>query len=171
MIKYHVTLKKPASHEIFKTGRFYQDYMVLNHKKCHYLYIGENTAQDSFTFEDLKSIESKFIFHNHIKNIFRKLSEIYLKVRKLSGYTVIAFSRVAGPLGNDQGRFFFGPKKLVPINCPLPLHNYMFVCLSGVFCGILRRNFPICLIFWKKSYYFYGMKLEQQNGLKLIRYF
>ena len=147
VIQYHVTLIKPASHEIFKTGRFYQDYMVLNHKKCHYLYIGENTAQDSFTFEDLKSIESKFIFHNHIKNIFRKLSEIYLKVRKLSGYTVIAFSRVAGPLGSVQGRFFFGPKKLVPINYPLPLQNYLFVCLSRVFCGIPRRNFLICLIF------------------------
>lgn len=147
VIQYHVTLIKPASHKIFKTGRFYQDYLVLNHKECRYKCIGKTTAQNSFTFEDLKSIESKFIFHNHIKNIFRKLSEIYLKVRKLSGYTVIAFSRVAGPLGNDQGRFFFGPKKLVPINYPLPLQNYLFVCLSRVFCGIPRRNFLICLIF------------------------
>ena len=57
----------------FITYWFYQDYMVISHKNCHYMYTGKNTVQSRFTFEDLKTIENKFIFHDHIKRSVEKV--------------------------------------------------------------------------------------------------
>ena len=66
------------------TEWFFENYIVLNQKKCHYKCIGRNTKNDKFKFDKLLlenskeevvldiTIENKLTFDSHIKDVCGK---------------------------------------------------------------------------------------------------
>ena len=64
------------------TEWFFENYMALNQKICHYMWIDRNTENDKFEFDNLilenskavlgVTIHNKLIFDSHIKNIVGK---------------------------------------------------------------------------------------------------
>ena len=66
------------------TEWFFENYMVLNQTKCHYLSIGRNTEDNKFEFDNLLlenskeevvlgiTIDNKLTFDSHIKNYLQK---------------------------------------------------------------------------------------------------
>ena len=65
----------------------FENCMVLNQRKCYYMYIGRNTENDKFEFDNLLlenskeevvlgvTIDNKLTFDSHIKNICRKTGQ------------------------------------------------------------------------------------------------
>ena len=87
------------------TESFFENYMVLNQKKCHFICIGSNTENDKFEFDNLLlenskeevvlgfTTDNKLTCDSQIKNIDRKAGQKlcgllgttnYLKVKKAS---------------------------------------------------------------------------------------
>ena len=72
---------------ILSSNCLYQNFIALNHRKCHCICISKSTGQDSFTFEDLCltsskdedilsiTINNKLNFNNLIEKICRKASQ------------------------------------------------------------------------------------------------
>ena len=72
--------------------------MILNPKKCYYMYLGKNSNNDRFAFDNLclensneevilgVTIDDKVTFDSHIKNICRKAGQ---KLCALSAYLMI----------------------------------------------------------------------------------
>ena len=66
------------------TNRFFENYLILNSKKCHYMCIGKNRADDTFLhnvkkFKNSKEetivgviIDKKLSFNSHINRICKK---------------------------------------------------------------------------------------------------
>ena len=66
---------------------FYENFMILNPNKCHYMCIGKNTESDIFKFENVClenskeevilgiTIDNKLTFDSHIKSICQKASQ------------------------------------------------------------------------------------------------
>ena len=90
------------------TEWFYENYMILNPQKCHYMSIGNNAENDKFEFEDLClenseeevilgiTIDNKLSFDSHIKKICRNIGQ------KLS-----VLLRIASYLELDQKKLLF----------------------------------------------------------------
>ena len=87
---------------------FYQNYMVLNAEKCHYMCLGRNTENATFRFnqkvyENSKeetilgiTIDNKLTFYSHVKEICKKTSQ---KISDLS--------RIAAYLSDSQKKLIF----------------------------------------------------------------
>ena len=75
---------------------FYENFMILNPDKCHYMYIGKNTESDIFKFENVClenskeevisgiTIDNKHIFDSHIKSMCRKTGQKLSAVSRIS---------------------------------------------------------------------------------------
>ena len=90
------------------TNWFYENFMVLNSKKCHFMCIGKDVENETFTFKDVcyKSskeevilgitIDKKLSFDSHIR-----------KMCKTSGQKLNALSRITTFLNRDQKSIIF----------------------------------------------------------------
>ena len=68
------------------TKWFYENYMVLNSGKFHFIYLGKNTENETYFFKnnEMKNsseektlgmiIDNKLKFKSHVKNLFKKAS-------------------------------------------------------------------------------------------------
>ena len=87
---------------------FYENFMILNPAKCHYVCIGKNTESDVFKFENVClenskeevilgiTIDSKLTFDSHIKTMCRK-----------AGQKLSALSRISPYLETDKKELLF----------------------------------------------------------------
>ena len=78
------------------TKWFYENYMVLNSGKCHFMCLGKNTEKETYFFNNTEiknsseeknlgiTIDNKLKFKSHVKNLCRKASQ---KIRVLSRLT------------------------------------------------------------------------------------
>ena len=78
------------------TKWFYENYMVLNSGKCHFMCLGKNTENETYFFNNTEiknsseeknlgiTIDNKLKFKSHVKNLCRKASQ---KIRVLSRLT------------------------------------------------------------------------------------
>ena len=90
------------------TNWFYENFMVLNSKKCHFMCIGKDVENETFTFKDVcyksskeevilgKTIDKKLSFDSHIR-----------KMCKTSGQKLNALSRITTFLNRDQKSIIF----------------------------------------------------------------
>ena len=90
------------------TNWFYENFMVLNSRKCHFMCIVKDGENETFTFKDAcyKSskeevilgitIDSKLSFDSHIRKICKK-----------SGQKLNALSRITTFLNKDQKSIIF----------------------------------------------------------------
>ena len=100
---------------------FYENFMILNPTKCHYMCIGKNTEIDIFKFENVClenskeevilgiTIDNKLTFDSHIKSMCRK-----------AGQKLSALSRISPYLETDKKELLF--KRMVKSQfsyCPL----------------------------------------------------
>ena len=103
------------------TEWFFENYMVLNQTKCHYLSIGRNTEDNKFEFDNLLlenskeevvlgiTIDNKLTFDSHIKNTCRK-----------AGQKLGALLRITNYLNASQKKLIFsGMIKSQLSYCPL----------------------------------------------------
>ena len=86
----------------------FQNYMVLNQKKCHYMCIGRDTKNDKFELDNLLlenskeevvlavTIDNKLTFDIHIKSICRK-----------AGQKLGALLRITNYLNSSQKKLIF----------------------------------------------------------------
>ena len=77
---------------------FYENYMVLNADKCHFMCLGKNTEEETFTFNEIVMknskeekilgviIDNKLSFKSHIKELCKKASQKLAALSRLSGY-------------------------------------------------------------------------------------
>ena len=77
---------------------FYENFMILNPNKCHYMCIRKNTESDIFKFENVclensieelilgVTIDNKLTFDNHIKSICRKAGQKLSALSRISPY-------------------------------------------------------------------------------------
>ena len=87
---------------------FYENFMILNPNKCHFMCVGKNTESDIFKFENVClenskeevilgiTIDNKLTFDSHIKSICRKADQ------QLS-----ALSRILPYLETDKKELLF----------------------------------------------------------------
>ena len=100
---------------------FYENFMILNPKKCHYMCIGKSTESDIFKFENVClenskeevilgiTIDDKLTFDSHIKSICRK-----------AGQKLSALSRISPYLETDKKELLFKSMVQSQFNyCPL----------------------------------------------------
>ena len=90
------------------TESFFENYMVLNQKKCHFICIGSNTENDKFEFDNLLlenskeevvlgvTIDNNLTFDSHIKNTCRK-----------AGQKLGALLRITNYLNSSQKKAYF----------------------------------------------------------------
>ena len=69
------------------TKWFYENYMVLNSGKCHFLCLGKSTENETYFFHNTKmknsseekilgiTIDNKLKFKSHVKNLCKKSSQ------------------------------------------------------------------------------------------------
>ena len=69
------------------TKWFYENYMVLNSEKCHFMCLGQNTVNEIFVYDKIEMknskeekilrliIDNKLRFKSHAKNICKKASQ------------------------------------------------------------------------------------------------
>ena len=69
------------------TKWFYENYMVLNSGKCHFMCLGQNTVNEIFVYDKIEMknskeekilrliIDNKLTFKSHAKNICKKASQ------------------------------------------------------------------------------------------------
>ena len=91
-----VDLIKGMLHKDFMavTEWFYDNYMVLNPRKCHYMCLEKNSNNDKFVFDNLglenrneevilgTAIDNKLTFDSHMKNICRKADQNFVHYRE-----------------------------------------------------------------------------------------
>ena len=78
---------------------FYEDYMILNTEKCHYMCMGKDVEEnESLQISSRQKINSKeevilainidrkLSFHQHIKNIYKKTGEKQSSLLRISPY-------------------------------------------------------------------------------------
>ena len=80
---------------------FYENFMILNPNKCHYMCIGKNSESDIFKFENVClenskeevilgiTIDNKLTFDSHIKSICRKADQKLSALSRISPYLEI----------------------------------------------------------------------------------
>ena len=69
------------------TKWFYENYMLLNSGKCHFMCLGKNTENETYFFSNTEmknssaeeilgiTIDNKLNFKRHVKNLCRKASQ------------------------------------------------------------------------------------------------
>ena len=69
------------------TKWFYENYMVLNSGKCHFMCLGQNTVNETFVYDNIEMknskeekilgviIDNKLRFKSHVKNLCKKASQ------------------------------------------------------------------------------------------------
>ena len=90
------------------TNWFYQNFMVLNSKKCHFMCISKDGENETFTFKDVcyKSSKDEVILGITIDNKLSFDSHIR-KMCKKSGQKLNALSRITTFLNKDQKSIIF----------------------------------------------------------------
>ena len=80
------------------TEWFFENYMVLNQTKCHYMSIGRNPEDDKFEFDNFLlgnskeevvlgiTVDNKFTFDSCIKNICRKAGQKLGALLRITNY-------------------------------------------------------------------------------------
>ena len=108
------------------TNWFYENFMVLNSKKCHFMCIGKDGENETFTFKDVcyKSSKEEVILGITIDNKLSFDSHIR-KMCKKSGQKFNAHSRITTFLNKDQK--------------------------SIIFNAMIKSQFSYCPIIWKFS--------------------
>ena len=90
-------VKQNLSQDLLKLSEwFYENFMILNLEKCHYMCLGKDSAGDLLRFcgEDLVAseletvlgiqIDNKLNFENHIKSLCNKASQILGALQRIS---------------------------------------------------------------------------------------
>ena len=61
------------------TKRFYENYIVLNWGKCHFMCLGQNTVHEKFVYDNIEmknceeeKIDNKLRFKRYVKNLCEK---------------------------------------------------------------------------------------------------
>ena len=90
------------------TNWFYENFVVLNSKKCHFMCIGKDGKNETFTFKDVcyKSSKEEVILGITIDNKLSFDSHIR-KMCKKSGQKLNALSRITTFLNKDQKSIIF----------------------------------------------------------------
>ena len=77
------------------TNWFYENFMVLNSKKCHFMCIGRDGENETFTFKDANhknnkeevilgiTIDNKLNFDTHIRNMCKKSSQKIISLSRI----------------------------------------------------------------------------------------
>ena len=93
------------------THWFYENFMALNSKKCHFMCIGRDGENETFTYKDVCyknskeevilgiTIDNKLNFDSHIRKMCKK-----------SGKKLKALPRISNFLNKDQKRIIFNAK-------------------------------------------------------------
>ena len=80
------------------TKWFYENYMVLNSSKCHFMCIDKNTGKDTYLFNNNEmkisseekvlgiTIDNKRKFKSHVKNLCKKASQKIWALSHLTNY-------------------------------------------------------------------------------------
>ena len=107
------------------TNWFYENFTVLNSKKCHFMCIGKDGENETFTFKDVcyKSSKEEVILGITIDNKLSFDSHIR-KMCKKSGQQLNALSRITTFLNKDQKSIIFNAMiksqfSYCPIICPI----------------------------------------------------
>ena len=78
------------------TEWFFENYMVLNAGKCHFMCLGKNTENETFTFKDTIMsnskeekilgviIDNRLTFSSHIRELCKKASEKISALSRIS---------------------------------------------------------------------------------------
>ena len=80
------------------TKWFYENYMVLNSGKCHFMCLGQNTVNETFVYDNIEMknskeekilgviIDNKLRFKSHVKNLCKKASQKIWALSRLINY-------------------------------------------------------------------------------------
>ena len=80
------------------TKWFYENYMVLNSDKCHFMCLGQNTVNETFVYDNTEMknskeekilgviIDNKLRFKSHVKNLCKKASQKIWALSRLINY-------------------------------------------------------------------------------------
>ena len=80
------------------TKWFYENYMVLNSGKCHFMCLGKNTENETYFFKNTEmknsseekslgtTIDNKLKFKSHVKNLCKKASQKIWTLSRLTNY-------------------------------------------------------------------------------------
>ena len=102
------------------TEWFFENYMVLNAGKCHFMCLGKNTENETFIFKDTimsnseeekilgVTIDNRLTFSSHIRELCKKASQ------KIS-----ALSRISNQLNDSEKNLFNAVVKSQFNYCPL----------------------------------------------------
>ena len=103
------------------TEWFFENYMVLNAGKCHFMCLGKNTENETFSFKDTITnsskeekilgviIDNRLTFSSHIRELCKKASQ------KIS-----ALSRISSQLNDSEKTLLFNAVVKSQFNfCPL----------------------------------------------------
>ena len=80
---------------------FFENYMVLNAGKCHFMCLGKNAENETFTFKDTivtnrneekilgVSINNRLVFSSHIRELCKKSSQKISALSRISNQLMI----------------------------------------------------------------------------------
>ena len=80
------------------TKWFYENYMVLNSGKCHFMCLGQNTVIEAFVYDNIEMknskeekilgviIDNKLRFKSHVKDLSKKASQKIWALSRLINY-------------------------------------------------------------------------------------
>ena len=80
------------------TNWFYENSMVLNSGKCHFMSLGKNTENETYFFNNTEmknsseekilviTIDNKLKFKSHVKNLCQKASQKIWALSRLTNY-------------------------------------------------------------------------------------
>ena len=80
------------------TKWFYENYMILNSGKCHFMCLGKNTENETYLFNNTEiknssedkilgiTIDNKLKFKSHVKNLCRKASQKIWALSRLTNH-------------------------------------------------------------------------------------
>ena len=103
------------------TNWFYEDFMVLNSKKCHFMCIGTDGENEAYAFKDVcyKSSKEEVILGINIDNKLNFDSHMR-KMCKKSGQKLNALSRITTFLNKDQKSIIFNAMIMSQFSyCPI----------------------------------------------------
>ena len=90
------------------TKWFYENYMVLNSGKCHFMCLGQNTVNETFVYDNIEMknskeekilgviIDNKLRFKSHVKDLSKKASQ-----------KIWALSRLINHLNDSEKEMIF----------------------------------------------------------------
>ena len=90
------------------TKWFYENYMVLNSRKCHFMCLGQNTVIEAFVYDNIEMknskeekilgviIDNKLRFKSHVKDLSKKASQ-----------KIWALSRLINHLNDSEKEMIF----------------------------------------------------------------